>query len=350
MKTPTKILIIRLSSLGDVVLTSPLIRVLRRKFPRAQIDFLVRREYADLVKYNPHLSRVWEFDARSGFRGLLDWRKRLRREKYQIILDVHRNIRSLIWSSALPETRVLRVNKNQFLRFLLVKFKINLYRRVYGRIIPVWEKYLRTGADLGLEPDGHGLELFLPPESEENISRFLQELPSGGKWKVVVAPGARHFTKRWPAEYFVRVICALKERHGLNTILVGGPDDVSVGESILAQLEQGVAISTMGKFTITETAALIKRAHLFLSNDSGLMHVAAAFNRPLIALFGSTVEELGFFPFSEQATVLEVRGLKCRPCSHIGRAECPKEHFRCMKDLTPEQVLAAAERKLFPTK
>ena len=345
MREPSNILIIRLSSLGDVLLTSPLIRVLRQKFPRARIDFLVRREYAELVKYNPHLTRVWEFDASGGLKELLSWRQRLREQRYQVMLDVHRNLRSLVWTGFLPGTRVYRVKKNQFLRFLLVKFKINLYRRVYGRVTPVWEKYLRTGAALGLKPDGARLELFLPPEAEETAAHFYRKLPAG-RWEVVMSPGARHFTKRWPMEYFAEVIQTLHERHGLHTILVGGTDDREVGEAILSQLPPGTAISTMGQLSILETAALMKRAGLVISNDSGLMHVAAALERPLIALFGSTVEELGFFPVGKQATVLEVRGLKCRPCSHIGRATCPRKHFRCMRDLLPSRVLEVAERKL----
>lgn len=331
-----------MSSLGDVLLTTPLIRILRKKYPNAEIDFLVRPEYSELLRHNPHVTNLLLYDIREGFPGLQKLKRKLRSENYHVLLDLHRNLRSIYLRLRTPfspfsNAKIYRIKKNQIIRFLLVKLKINLYRKIYGSPIPVWKKYILAAKPLGLEPDGQGLEFFLPPELSNIIPTQINELPPGN-WKVVMAPGARHFTKRWLPEYFAELIRRLHQSYGLKTILVGGPEDVAVTNNILQLLPDQIAASFAAKLSISETASVIKNAALVISNDSGLMHVASAFNRPLIAIFGSTVEELGFFPYSSKAVVLENEGLYCRPCSHIGRGSCPEKHFRCMKEITPQMV------------
>lgn len=340
-----------MSSIGDVILTSPLIRQLRQKYPRAQIDFVIRREYAELVRFNPHLSQVIEFDVRDGFAGLRRLKHRLRRKSYDVILDVHRNLRSLYLTALfsrliLRRPRVCRIRKNQLLRFLLVKLKMNLYRKIYGEIISVRQKYLRTASCLGIAENDERLEFFLPEEVERKAEAYLQQISIGGE-PVVIAPGARHFTKRWPPEYFAQVITALFQQFGKKTVLVGGSEDLPVTEEILRQVPEGAAYSAAGRLSLAETAGIIRRALLVISNDSGIMHLAEALNRPLIAIFGSTVREFGFFPQNARSVVLEKNGLSCRPCSHIGRASCPKKHFKCMRDILPEQVLRVIEQNFF---
>lgn len=339
---PEKILIIRLSSLGDILLSTPLISLLKKQFPEAQIDFLVKSEYAQLVKYHPALNRVIEFDASDGFAGLRRLKKQLLKQHYRVVIDIHRNLRSryLTMGANLfsgQRVRVLKMKKNQLKRFLLVKFKINHYRRKGQRIIPVWEKYIRAAASLGIAVENPGIQIYLQPDAEKKAEEYLGDLPPG-KWTVAVAPGAKHFTKRWLPEYFVELIRRLHEKFALNCILVGGEDDREVVEEILSMLPPGLAAPAAGKFSLTETAALLKKMELVISNDSGLMHLAAAFQKPTVAIFGSTVEELGFFPNNPNAIVLENKGLACRPCSHIGRASCPKKHFRCMTEITPQMV------------
>ncbi|MEJ2050249.1 MAG: glycosyltransferase family 9 protein [Calditrichota bacterium] len=341
--TVFKILIIRFSSLGDVLLATPLLGQLRRKFPQAQIDFLVRSDFAEVLRYNPNLSNLIEFKTSSEFNYLRYIRRRIHREGYDVILDIHRNLRSRficlgISTFHFRRTRVLKVRKNQIIRFLLVKFKINLYQKLYGRIIPVWEKYLRTAAPLGITPINEGLQFFLPKDIDQKVDSFLQDLPAGFG-KIVMAPGARHFTKRWPPEYYQELIRMLFSEKGWRTILIGGKDDTDIIHKILSGLPEGIAVSASGKLCLAETAGLIRRTALMVSNDSGLMHVGSAMNVRLVAIFGSTVQELGFFPWSLWAIVLENRGLYCRPCSHIGRATCPEKHFRCMTEIQPQKVL-----------
>ena len=339
---PEKILIIRFSSLGDILLSTPLISLLKKQFPETQIDFLVKSEYAELVKHHQALNRVIEFDASAGFAGLRRLKKQLLQQHYRVVIDIHRNLRSRYLTTGVSlfsgqRVRVLGVKKNQLKRFLLVKLKINLYRGRGKRILPVWEKYIRAAAPLGIALENPGIRIFLPPAAEKKAEDYLNTLPPGN-WKIAVAPGAKHFTKRWLPEYFAELIRRLHEEYALSCILVGGEDDREVVGKILSVLPPGVAVSAAGQFSLTETAALLKNMDLVISNDSGLMHLAAAFQKPTVAIFGSTVEELGFFPDNPNAIVLENKRLSCRPCSHIGRASCPKKHFRCMTEITPQMV------------
>jgi len=338
-----------MSSIGDVILTSPLIRQLRQKYPQAQIDFLIRQEYAELVKFNPHLSNIIEFDVREGFHGLRRLKRILHQSDYDVILDVHRNLRSL-YLTALPSRifprrpQVYRIHKNQLVRFLLVKLKINLYQIIFGEITPVRQKYLKTASRLGVDVNDGRLEFFLPEQAKRKAGTYLRRL-SAGEEPVVIAPGARHFTKRWPSEYFAQVVTAIYRRFGKKTVLVGGAEDIPVVEEIMRQVPEDAVHSAAGKLSIIETSGLIRHASLVISNDSGIMHLADALDRPLIAIFGSTVREFGFFPNNPNSVVLENNVLSCRPCSHIGRASCPRKHFKCMREILPEQVLRVIEQK-----
>lgn len=351
MQNANKILIIRFSSLGDVVLATLLIRLLRENFPEATLDFLVRQEFAELLQNNPKIDHLFEFDIKHGFQGLRQLKKDLKKKNYDVILDIHNNLRSrylcLGIGGMFARTRVLRIRKQKFARFLLVKFKINLYHRIYGRVIAVWEKYLRTAQPLLREKEsGEGKrEIFLSEKAEKKAKKIQTQL-LGNKDYITIAPGAKHFTKRWPAEFYWELIDRIYQETKIKSVLIGDNNDVAIAEKFLQHCAADAVISLAGQLSIQETAAVIKNSELLISNDSGLMHVADALAVPLIALFGSTVEELGFFPVSSEATVIQNNGLYCRPCSHIGRSYCPEEHFRCMREVTPEMVWQAVDIKL----
>jgi len=282
-----------------------------------------------------------------------------------VILDIHNNLRSRYVCLGLGrfgiQTRVRHVRKQKFVRFLLVSCKINLYRKIYGRVIPVWEKYLRTAKSLGLDlpggirkrisaertdvMKGKGLEIYLSRDAENVAAQFRKE-KSGEASFIAVAPGARHFTKRWPAEYYSDLILRIYQEKNIKSVLIGGKDDQSLCENIVKEVGGKKSFSVAGKLSILESAAIIKDAKLLITNDSGLMHVGDALKTPLFAIFGSTVRELGFFPSATTSMVIENKGLSCRPCSHIGRDHCPKKHFHCMKELTPELVWRQVEKLL----
>ncbi len=336
-KNIKKILIIRMSSIGDVILASPLIRQLRENFPNTQIDFLVRSEYADLVKYDPHLSHLLQYDIQTGRRGLRELKEFIEQQGYDVILDLHRNFRSYFLRKLTPKPLILKINKNRIIRFLLVKFKINLYKKLYGQPISIAEKYIMAASNLCSFKNDLRLDLYLPQKTADKGKQLWQKLESE-QFGVVMAPGARHFTKRWPAELYSELIVKIHQTYGWRTLLVGSAEEVSLIEDIQKKAGNGICEIAAGYFSLLETAALIKAAPVFISNDSGLMHVAAAYEIPQIAIFGSTARELGFFPINPNAVVIENQNLECRPCTHIGRKSCPKKHFKCMVEITPQRI------------
>jgi len=336
---PNKILIIRLSSIGDILLTSPVIWQLRERYPLAQVDFLTRSEFSSLLTTNPHLNNVLTLDTSLGKVGLEAMRSQIQAAGYDIILDLHVNIRSLFLTRFKGSPTIMRMKKDKFARFALVKMGIDLYARLYGSSRTVAEKYLMAGEKLGLEPGEQRLELWLPPDIELAAEERWQSLSSKG-FHVIMAPGARHFTKRWPEKKYAELIIKLYEQHGWRTVLLGGPDEQKISESIIAQLkDRSVVENLVGQLSLVESCALIKQAALFVSNDSGLMHAAACFGIPQLAIFGSTTLQLGFGPINDHAVILENSNLGCRPCSHIGKSGCPKGHFKCMNELTSEMAL-----------
>ncbi|MGH1366889.1 MAG: lipopolysaccharide heptosyltransferase II [Calditrichia bacterium] len=336
---PNKILIIRLSSIGDILLTSPVMWQLRERYPLAQIDFLTRTEFSSLLATNPHLNNVLTLDTNLGKVELEAMRSQIQAAGYDIILDLHVNIRSLFLTRLKGSSPIMRMKKDKFARFALVKMGIDLYARLYGRSRTVAEKYLLAGEALGLDSNEQRLELWLPPEIESAEEERWKTLSSKG-FHVAMAPGARHFTKRWPEKKYAELITKLYEQQGWRTILLGGPDERTLSESIIAQLKDYSIIENLvGQLSLIESCALIKQAGLFVSNDSGLMHAAACFGIPQLAIFGSTTLQLGFGPINDRAAILENSDLGCRPCSHIGKSICPKGHFKCMNELTSDMAL-----------
>jgi heptosyltransferase-2 len=346
-----KILIIRFSSLGDIVLTSPLISSLKKLFPEYQIDFLVREQYSELVRFNPNITKIITFDVEEGLSGLWKLRKKIFSEKYDIILDIHNNIRSkfIRYGYGIPifsKSRILKINKNQFIRFLLVHFKINLYPKPSHKIRKVWQKYVLTAQPLGINYAGNKIALFFTLVEESFAENYLKKHKIKEKF-IVVAPGAKHLTKRWPPDFFAKLIKKLNLEFDLRFLLVGGSEDEKIEKEIMNDIDSDKVVSIIGKTSILQTAALIKRASCFIGNDSGLVHVASAFGVPTIAIFGSTVEAFGFFPENPNAVVVENKGLICRPCTHIGKKKCPKNHFKCLKEIEIEDIINILRERKF---
>lgn len=336
----TTTLIIRFSSVGDIILSTPLIRVLRRAYPESRIDFLVKSTYAELLQGNPHLSRVIAFDGAGGIPALRQLRKEVRHAGYDRILDIHDSLRSRFLCAGMPGVR--RYRKRKIARAVLVHFHRDTYP-LFGGAPHVTGRYLETVSDLGIRDDDEGPELFPSPADSAAAMRLLPEGPEG--W-VGVCPSARHETKIWPPERFAFAAAVLAERHGLGITLLGATADIprcdDVEGMIRRQFPAARIVNATGKLTLLQSAALMDRCAVILTNDSGLMHVASARKRPLVAIFGSTSGQLGFTPYGASSLVVERHDVPCRPCTAIGRASCPKGHFRCMRDISGEQVVAAA--------
>jgi len=207
-----------------------------------------------------------------------------------------------------------------------------------GHLGAVAERYFAAATGLGVVPDGQPAELFFSAEVQREADDFLAKHGVGQERSLVVlAPGAAHFTKRWPAEHWEALVRRL--RHTSDIAVVGGPADHAIGERMVAAGD-GTVANAAGKFSLLGTAALIKRARVLAGGDTGVTHMATAVGTPVVALYGPGVEEFGFFPFRARGEVLQ-RQLDCRPCSAHGGPQCPLGHHRCLVDILPEEVAAA---------
>ena len=344
MLKPAKILIIRLSSLGDIVLTTPFVRAVRARFPDAQIDFLLRQEFSELLQYHPALSRVLKYDTQSGFPGLRTLKNSLQREYYDIVFDLHKSLRSRYLCLRMGSKEIRSIKKRIIQRTLLVRCGIN----IYGKVVSAADRYLETGISYGMMNDGQGPELFIPEFVRKSISAKMGVGPES--LCIGFCPSAKHYTKRWLPDRFIELGIRLSRERNAMILLFGGPADIELCRTVSEGINHGTgktaARSFAGILSPLETAAAFERCGCVVTNDSGLMHIASAMKRKVVAVFGSTVKEFGFFPQGENNIVVENKKLRCRPCSHIGRESCPKKHFRCMTEITTEMVVHACDDQL----
>ncbi|MFO8056644.1 MAG: lipopolysaccharide heptosyltransferase II [bacterium] len=336
------ILVVRFSSIGDIILTTPVLSALAQRFPGSSIDFVVKTEYKELVKGHPAVRQVWAFDKNTGFRGLKDLKNRLNRQGYDLVLDLHCNLRSTYLRVRTRAFMKRAYRKHTFARLLLKNFRVNLLNNAP----PVCDRYFSALEDFGVSREGRAPELYLPAESRAKATAVLaEEGVEPPEVYVCLAPGASYPTKRWSAEGFGEAATSLAGTEKA-VVMVGDESDLTVCSFISADLaEKGVqAINLAGRLSLAESAAVLAKASVVLSNDSGLMHIAAALNRPLVAVFGPTSRELGFYPQGKRSGTVEVHGLSCRPCTLHGDRECPEGHHDCMRMIAPDQVVKEAEK------
>jgi heptosyltransferase-2 len=326
-----RVLCVRFSSIGDVLLTTPLLRALKRRHPDAEVFFVTKRAMAPLVMENPNLMQVIALEP--GER-MTDLARRLRAIGATHGLDLHGSLRSTALRWLVP-CRWRGYSKRKLARTTLIATKIN----GYGRHVPVAERYFEAARALDVAPDGGPPEFFLAPAARDRVTRWLGEHELEGKRFAALAPGAAHATKRWPLRHWQALADQL-QRMGYALVIIGGPDD----RELARPLGPGSAvINAAGEFSLQETGACLARASVLVSGDTGVMHMATGVGTRVVALFGPTVEPFGFFPYSSRATVLE-RDLDCRPCSAMGSERCPLGHHRCLDDILPDEVAAAVQR------
>ncbi len=337
---PDSILLIRLSSLGDIILTTPLIRALSKHYPEASIDYVTKTEFAEILVDYPNIRHVYAFDSRSGFSGLRKLAKEIRSAHYDLAVDLHVNPRSIYLRTFGGARMVRRYRKRSLQRQLLRKFHINLLKDA-GTVI---ERYFTALEDFGIAHDGLGPRLYPDAGSKQKAGELLMECGSGDRLLLGLAPGASRATKRWPASRFAEAAVSLAGTSRACFVLIGAGEDSPaarrVKEALSGEGNQEV-IDLVGKLKLLEAAAVIEKLDLLLSNDTALMHMATAVNTPVVAVFGPTSRELGFFPFGGKARVIEKPDLDCRPCTLHGDAECPEGHFRCMNEIPADRVVEA---------
>lgn len=311
---------IRLSSLGDVLLCAPALRALKKRFPESRVDFLVAEEFREAAELLPGLDRIITFDRRSGWRGLLRLR-RLLSGNYETIVDLQNSFRSAFLRTFCFPLLWTKAARYRVRRWLLITFKKNLY----GTVRPVPLRYIAAIKPLGAEDDGTGLELAVSGGSS------LAERP-----RVILCPGAKHATKKWPVENWRQLATSLTLQ-GFELAVCGSQDEEPECREIA-----GGATVLINK-PLAELATAMRDSAAVITHDSGLMHLASGSGARVLAIFGPTVEEFGFYPFRADAIVVEQK-IACRPCSAFGGSSCPKGHHHCMAFTTPEQVLAELDQ------
>ncbi|HWR00557.1 MAG TPA: glycosyltransferase family 9 protein [Chlorobaculum sp.] len=314
------ILVVRLSSIGDIVLTTPLLEELRRTFPRARIDYCTKAPFEPLLASNPSLTSVFNPES-------------IPSRRYDLVVDLQNNARSRAMIQGLNAGEVRRYRKNNWKKLLLVRVKLNLYGDGYCSVV---ERY-RAALD-GILPSV-GAPCRLVPSPADNA--FAAAAIGGAQPLLSICFGANHFTKRYPAESFAAVINNLVTKVPVQVLLLGGKEDLPDEGRIMAALTETARprVRPMaGRTTLMQSAALLAASDLVLTNDTGLMHMASAFGRRLFVIFGSSVGDFGFLPWHTPYELFETPGLACRPCSHIGRSSCPEGHFRCMREIPAESI------------
>ncbi len=332
-----KILVVRLSSIGDIILTTPLLRSLKSFYPGVHITFLIKKQYEELLAASPYIDELITFDKKEGLAGLNRIKHHLQDQRFDICLDIHKNWRSRYLRFCLHAGKTASYHKLILKRTLLIWFKINLYRQIK----PVYQRYFDSVKRLGIQYDGLGTEIHVPPGKTEKVLNILSETGySFDRPMVILCPSATYFNKRWKPEGFIETASYLIREKSVFIIVHGGSEDTALCDEITSSIGHG-AVNLSGRLSLSESAALLGMATLVIANDSGLMHLAQSRKRPVVGIYGPTTRELGYFPVDKDSTVIETN-LPCRPCTHNGLNTCPKKHFRCMNDIPAEKVIAAA--------
>ena len=318
-----KILVIRFSSIGDIVLTTPVLRCLKEQIPNVEVHYLTKKSYSSVISNNPNIDKLHVLT------DVNDTIKTLREERFDIILDLHNNLRTHIFKFKLG-VKSYTFKKLNIKKWILVNLKLNRLPKVH-----IVDRYIDSAKPLGISNDDKGLDFFI-----ENADEFdINTLPESHKLGYIAfSIGGTHKTKCL-SDSKLHSLCKAIEKP---IILLGGKDSFEIANALELENSSKV-INYCGKLTLGQSASLLKQAKLVISHDTGLMHIASAFHKIIISIWGNTVPEFGMFPYlpnePEKNIIIENKGLKCRPCSKIGYKTCPKGHFKCMNEIDEYLVI-----------
>lgn len=310
-----KILIIRFSSIGDIVLTTPVVRCLKLHHPEAEIHYVTKKSFVSVLEFNPYITKIHGFDGE--FKKLAT---SLIAENFDYVVDLHHSLRSkrLLLTLKKPSSTFRKLN---FKKWLLVKTKLNLMPKLH-----VVDRYFEAVKKLGVKNDHHGTDFFIEPNLTlpDNIEHFLLR-----SHVVALAVGSKHATKQLPVE-------KIRELLNLTTfsvILLGAKEDVEKANEVIPGFEDRV-LSACGELSLQQSALTLSKCKALVTGDTGMMHIAAALQVRIFSIWGNTVPAFGMYPYlpkkASLADVIEINGIKCRPCSKLGFKRCPKNHFDCM--------------------
>jgi ADP-heptose:LPS heptosyltransferase len=316
-----KFLIIRFSSIGDIVLTTPVIRCLRKRYPEAEIHYATKLAFQPILASNPYVNKVHLL--KDDINALTE---ELKAENFDYIIDLHHNIRTLRIKKAL-NVKSFSYNKVNIQKWVLVNTK-------FINVLPdkhIVDRYMDTVKSLGVMNDGLGLDYFIPEKDKLGSNDIPTSHIHG---YIGIAIGAQHYTKKLPVEK-LKELCS---KIDYPIILLGGKEDIPAATEI-SGVDRVKVYNACGKFNINESADLVRNAKLIISHDTGLMHIAAAFKKNIISVWGNTVPSFGMYPYQTFYEAFEVKHLWCRPCTKIGFNKCPLSHFKCMKKQSIDEMV-----------
>lgn len=331
-----KVLVIRFSSIGDIVLTTPVLRCLKKQRPDVELHYLVKPQFKQVIAANPYIDKIHVLQE--------DWDamiNQLKAEKFDEIIDLHHNLRTLRVKKGL-KVKATSFNKLNIQKFIFVKLKWNVMPRLH-----IVDRYMATVRHLGVVNDGLGLDHFIAEEDKIKASDIPASHSAG---YIALVIGASFYTKKLPT-HKLQELCRIIN-HPI--ILLGGKDEREEGDAV-ASVDSIKVYNACGKFKLNESADLVRQARLVIAHDTGLMHMAAALKRPVIAVWGSTTPSFGMVPYYGDAHLrtaakpyddVQVHKLWCRPCTKIGRHKCPQGHFKCMNNLDMAQIAALVQQRL----
>jgi heptosyltransferase-2 len=339
-KNIEKILVIRLSSLGDVVLTTPVLGALKDRFPHSEIYFLTKARYGDVLRADPKISSLIEFDEEGRHKGLYGFMRlvsELRAKDFDLLVDLHANLRSFLLRCLVKSRIKLKYNSRRLLRFMMVHFK----SKTKG-VLHTVDSYLEVLRKIDVEAQDRNPRIFLPQEEMSFSEHFLLERGVvKGDIIVGVHPGAKWQTKRWEESKFNLVCKEVIKRFRCKVLLLGDIGEDKLVEKVKKGLPQGNVLEAMG-LPLGRTMSLIRRCDCLITNDSGPMHVASALQVPVVVIFGPTHPRLGFAPLGSENVVLCAH-VECSPCSLHGEKKCSKKSRFCMDLIEPDMVVEAVE-------
>ena len=317
-----KFLIIRFSSIGDIVLTTPAVRNLKQQVEGAEIHYLTKSQFKSIIENNPYVDKV--HTLKSSFKDTIH---ELKYEHFDYVIDLHRNIRTARFKNQLKIISFSfdKLNKE---KWLLVNLKINKLPDIH-----IVDRYFDTLKVFNVKNDQKGLDYFIPKNDEVDVKSISENLKDG---YIGVVIGAYHNTKKLTKEKIISICTQIDKP----ILLLGGPENKEEGEEIKNAIEKNI-YNTCGNYNINQSASLVKQAKVILTPDTGLMHIASAFKKKIISVWGNTVPEFGMYPYMphQDSEIMEIKDLKCRPCTKIGFTQCPKKHFKCINDLDEDYIV-----------
>lgn len=320
-----KILVIRFSSIGDIVLTTPVLRAMKTQLQNTEIHYLTKSSFKVILSHNPHIDQLICIN-----KSIAEVLNQLRSEKYDYVIDLHRNARTLSLKLKLgrPSFSFPKLNLS---KWLLVNFKYQSMPQLH-----VVDRYFKAVEKLGVKNDLKPCDFYIQSSDEVDVKTSLDLAPNSF---ISIAIGAQFATKRMPFNKLEEIIQPLN----FPIVLIGGPTDENLAEMLVERFPLKKLINACGNYNLAQSASIVRQSAVLLTNDTGMMHIASCFEIPTVSVWGNTVPELGMYPYfptnKKAYSIHQVDELKCRPCSKIGFRECPKKHFNCMQQQQSDKIV-----------